>query len=160
MEKILRKVKITERPPNKFRVLVESKQNYLFEIFYYDNTFNQTQFPSDKQSVDINLLEYWYEEVDLDDIIAVEKQKYLTELANDYKEVMPDDLQQHLAKERYEKALNSMGESHWTAQIQDFEDLCEILKIAAGFQDSFCDNCGGLNGCHEVDCVNLKHPMK
>lgn len=71
-----------------------------------------------------------YTKKQVDELITLEKQKYLTELANQFKETMSNDLQQNLAKERYEKALK-----FWNDPTADNNhNIIKVLKIAAGLK--------------------------
>lgn len=74
-----------------------------------------------------------YTKKQVDELITLEKQKYLTELANQFKETMSNDLQQNLAKERYEKALELLNtvllNPNW------YKIGKRALKIAAGLNE-------------------------
>ena len=124
MEKILRKVSCKDRLPEKETkyICVDSK-GYL-SFYNFNLGFGQEN---------IYKYDYWYEEIDLDELITLEKQKYLTELAEKYKEVIPNDLQLYLAKERYEKAIRAY--QNWDTENDIHFTIFTALKIAAGLEE-------------------------
>jgi hypothetical protein len=134
MEKVLRKVKCSDRLPN-------------FQDLYFVKLFNGEKSTSvlyphmDKEDLsylDRSNPEFWYEEVSLDELLILERQKYLTELADSFKNLIPNDLQQNLAKERYEKALKYINEYHKMVGMNLYVEtpiVFKALKIAAGIEE-------------------------
>jgi hypothetical protein len=119
MEKILRKVKCSERLPTEegYRfVLMPTSEKRKLMFIKLDNTWYS-------DANEIKNPEYWYEEVELD-LIAIErlglKDKFIhSEL---------------FAKERYEKALNYI-EEHSGNIICYLEEARKALRIAAGLEE-------------------------
>lgn len=91
-------------------------------LLLHTNKYSNISMPSEMDSKIINAMCQLAEEIE-----------------KVYKEVMPNDLQQYLAKERYEKALNSLKNQEICIEDSTItyrvNDLLKALKISAGLKE-------------------------
>ena len=137
MEKVLRKVSVKDRNPINKGVYIGGSCSYQNEKIYWHGYWDE-HWQEDHGDV-----EYWYEEVDLMDLL---KEKYPeippyiggiqwlnnNNLAN-LKIIEDANKVVNFAKERYEKALKSIQQVNYTRCSQ--KDLDKALKIAAGIEE-------------------------
>jgi len=135
MEKVLRKVSVKDRNPINKGVYIRGSCSYHNEKIYWHGYWD------DHWQEDYGDVEYWYEEVDLMDLL---KEKYpeippyikgiqwlnSNNLAN-LKIIEDANKIVNSAKERYEKALKFWNDP----TANNNHNLIKVLKIAAGLED-------------------------
>lgn len=140
METILRKIKTSDKLPDNdkwyfvhhsIKAPVDGMSDFLKWISETQKWYG-IKLQDVFETYDI---EYWYEEVDLNKIIQLEKQKYLTELTERFKEILPNDLHLYLAKERYNNSLKLFETIVVNNVDYNKKLIIKALKVAAGLNE-------------------------
>lgn len=138
MEKILRKVKCSERLPDKegnYIAFYKTKyspsphENYATNFYYAEGV---------KEHI-LEMYEYWYEEVDISTLMAQSVADLFTEEdKQNYRKATEKAIEKE-RKERYEKAMELINDNLWCNSLGDehcyIKYIKEALKIAAGLQE-------------------------